>query len=142
MSQTDSSIQKRVEEHISQNGGSIRNKAALGALVKLIPSLGDGLHHALTAGDEAIADEYAKVQLDLLCELAQKIDAAISELISEANRRGVPFTEISGTINVSGEDTANVTGLDASSGREVTIKPGTVINVDGKNAANITGVKL
>lgn len=142
MSETDSVIQKRVAEQIASRGGGIRNMAALGALVKIIPGLGGGLHHALTAGDAAIADAKAQIQLDLLCELVEKIDAALSEIVEDAQARGVPFVEIAGTINVTGQDAKDITGLDASGGRAVSVKPGTIINVGGKGVTNITGVKV
>ncbi|MGH7870574.1 MAG: hypothetical protein ACREP9_23730, partial [Candidatus Dormibacteraceae bacterium] len=61
------------------------------------------------------------------CELVEKIDSALSEMISKAESQGASFVEISGGINVSGENVTNVTGLDASSGRAVMIQPGTIM---------------
>ena len=47
---------------------------------------------------------------------------------------------IDGEINVSGEDTENITGIDAA-GKTTVLKPGTIVNVSGKRAKNVTGVK-
>lgn len=137
-----SDIERLVSERISRQGGSIRNKAALGALIKIIPTFGEGLHHALTAGDEALKDQKLQLQLDLLCRLVEKIDCSISEMIEESQARGAGFVEIAGEINVSGEHVANVTGLDITPDRSATIKPGTVVNVEGTDAKNVTGVKI
>lgn len=136
------SIEKVVTAHIKKRGSTIRNKAALGALIKIIPEFGEGLYHALTAGDDAIAIEKQQIQLDMLCRLAEKIDQSISDMLAEAKAKGVGFVEIGGEVNVYGEYATNVTGLDISSGRSASIKPGTVINVEGNNALNITGVKI
>ena len=47
---------------------------------------------------------------------------------------------VDGKIRVSGEDTENITSIDAG-GRPTILKPGTVVDVAGKRAKNITGVK-
>jgi len=135
-------IEQAVAARIAKHGGSIRNKAALGALVKIIPTVGEALHHALTAGDEALKDEKHQLQLDLLCRLVERIDRAISEMLEESRSRGAGFVEINGQISVRGENVANVTGLEISPGRSATIKPGTVVNAEGTNATNVTGVKI
>ena len=136
------SIEKVVAAHIKKRGGTIRNKAALGALVKIIPEFGEGLYHAMTAGDAAIAAEKQQIQLDMVCRLAEKIDQSISDMLVEAKAKGAGFVEIGGEVNVRGEYATNVTGLDISSGRSASIKPGTIVNVEGSNALNITGVKI
>lgn len=138
----DSNIEKTIAEYIASNGGAIRNKAALGALVKIIPGFGEGLYHALTAGGEAVKEQKIQLQLDLLCQLVEKIDCSISEMLAEAKAQGADFIEVSGEINVCGENTQNITGVDIASGRSASIKPGTVVNVTGKNATHVTGVKV
>src|SRR5262245_11317703 len=109
-SHIESSIETRISRHLSERGRTIRNKAALGALVKIIPTVGEGLHHALTAGDDAIRDEKMRLQLDLLCELAEKIDGSISDMLAEAQSRGVALIEVAGDIAVRGEHADDVTG--------------------------------
>ncbi|RPA50665.1 hypothetical protein EGC79_11280 [Shewanella vesiculosa] len=142
MSNSCSSIDKVISDKLEKEGKSIRNKAAFGALVKLIPVVGDSLLHALTAGDKEVKAEKQEIQLDLLCKLVQKIDVCITEMLNDAQQKGAPFVEVSGTINVRGEGADNVTGIDVSSDRSVSFKPGTVVNVEGKNSKNITGVKI
>ncbi|MBS1767983.1 MAG: hypothetical protein JST05_11360 [Acidobacteria bacterium] len=139
-----SSIEQLVENQILQKGGSIRNKAALGALAKLIPTFGESLHHALTAGDGAIKGEKLQLQLDLLCRLAERIDSSISEILAEfeAKSKSAAPVEIGGTIAVHGENAVNITGLEVSAERSAIIKPGTIITADGRNATNITGLKI
>lgn len=135
-------IEHIIEDRLVKRGSTIRNKAALGALAKILPVVGEGLYHALTAGSAALKDEKRQLQLDLLCDLVQKIDASITEMLSKAKARGADFFEISGNVNVKGERAENVTGLDMTSGRSGTIKPGTVVNVEGRDVKNVTGVKI
>lgn len=135
-------IEQAVEREINKQGRSIRNKAALGALIKIIPSVGEALHHALTAGDSALKDEKVQLQLNLLCRLVEKIDSSITEMLEESKSRDAGFVEVNGQITVHGKNVANVTGLDIASGRSATIKPGTVIRVEATNATNVTGVKI
>lgn len=142
MSDSGSAIEDAISAKIEKEGRAIRNKAAFGALVKLIPIVGDSLLHALTAGDDAIKDVKQASQIDLLCELVQKIDDNITQMLDEAKAKGVPFVEVSGEIHARGEDAHSVIGLDMSSGRSATIKSGTVVTAEGKNVTNITGVKL
>jgi len=47
---------------------------------------------------------------------------------------------IDSEIIVSGEDTENITGIDAG-GKNTILKPGTKVKVTGKRAKNVTGVK-
>ncbi|MCK9201426.1 MAG: hypothetical protein M0P59_07960 [Gallionella sp.] len=135
-------IERAVISHISKLGGTIRNKAALGALVKIIPTVGEALHHALTAGDDALKDEKIQLQLDLLCCLVEKIDASITEMLEKSESLGAGFVEINGQITVRGDNVANVTGLEIGLGRSASINPGTVINVEATNAKSVTGVKI
>ena len=136
------SLEQRVSKELEKRGHRVRNLAALGALVKIIPVIGESLHHALTAGEDALQDEKHKIQMALLCDLAEKIDRGVSELLEAATSRGAPFVEVSGRIHVTGERSTNVTGLEISTDRSAVIKPGTVVTVQGADAVNITGVKI
>ncbi len=124
-----------------RRGRKIRNVAALGAIVKLIPVVGESLHHALTAGDSAIRDAHIDMQLELICTLIQNIDSAISQMHDDAAKQGVPFTEISGNISVKSLNVDTSIGLDASSGKTVILRPGTTISVDATNGTTAIGVK-
>lgn len=136
-----STIEDLVELEIQRKGGSIRNRAALGALLKIIPVGGDALHHSLTAGSSAEDAERNRIKLELLCQLAEKIDGAISTMIDDGNKRGIDFVEISGSISAQGTNAKNIVGLDIV-GRAAIIKPGTIVSVEGNNVQNITGVKI
>jgi len=136
-----STIEDLVELEIQRKGGSIRNRAALGALLKIIPVGGDALHYSLTAGSSAEDAERNRIKLELLCQLAEKIDGAISTMIDDGNKRGIDFVEISGSISAQGTNAKNIVGLDIV-GRAAIIKPGTIVSVEGNNVQNITGVKI
>jgi hypothetical protein len=132
----------RLEKNLAARGAKLRNKAALGAVVKLIPGVGTALHHALTAGDGAIADERLRLQLDFMTDLLLQIDRAIGEIGDRAAKEGLEWTEVAGTIQVrvsGGKDVAGVRILGES---PVNFAQGTVIDVQASNADVVTGLQI
>ena len=101
-------IEATIDRRLGEQGNSIRNRAAFGALIKLVPHFGESLHHALTAGDDAIRDEKIAMQLDYLCGLVQRIDAVITEVLEAAESKGLPIVEISGKVSVRARDRKSV----------------------------------
>ena len=59
---------------------------------------------------------------------------------NRASGANIGFLIIEGEINVYGENSLNITGIDAG-GKPTILKPGTSVKVSGKDAVNITGVK-
>jgi len=135
--------QETIEGELARRGSSIRNKAAFGALVAIIPVVGEGLNRSLTAGDEAIAAERLKLPMDLVIELLSRIDQAISDVGELATSRGATMVEVGGTIRVEVANAETAIGMQIQDGApSVTFQQGTVIDVKATNVDTAAGLVI
>lgn len=132
-----------LERRLEQRKTKVRNKAALGALVKIIPYVGTGLHHALTGGSSAESDERTRIELDLMAELLVRIDAAISEVGALAQNQGVEWTEVGGTIRLKSSGGESATGVHISEhSGQVRFQQGTEIDVETEDVRHSTSLHI
>jgi hypothetical protein len=102
--------------------------------------VGKALERSLTAGTEAIREETLHLQVELLCQLVEKIDGALSEYAAAGEAKGL-LSVVDGVISLRVDGASEVTGVEVS-GKGAQFKPGTIVTVDAKNVGTATGVKI
>lgn len=132
-----------IEQRLAARKTPVRNKATLGALVKLIPVVGDALHHALTSGDEAERDERIHLLVEAILELVVGIDNALTRLVDRFEAIGAQVTEVGGLIRLRTEGGETAIGLHvAPESGPVRFNPGSVIDVATRGTRSTTGLLI
>jgi len=137
-------LEKKIQDLVKQRRGEVialhTIKAMLGIFSDPIRTIGNLFFGA----KEAVEEEKHKIEQSIILELLCKIDADISEAVSEA-RKALPKESliVLGDIVAYGKDAESVTGVSISDNSgPVELKPGTKITARGENVRNITGLKI
>jgi hypothetical protein len=136
-------IQKTIELALEKRKTGVLNKNAINALFEALPSPMKALGKIFMGRDEAIQSEKQKIAQDIILDLLVNIDKAITQALEASRQKGVDWKVIAGDVEVYGEKTKEVIGMQiASNAGPVELKPGTHIKASGSQVERITGLKI
>lgn len=134
-------IEQAIQNQLMKRAKDIVNRNAFTALLSAV-GLGP-LAKIFLGREDALSEEEVKIKQDIVLDLLCRIDDAISDARTQASKRGIDLTVISGEIEAYGIDAEEVTGVDiGSSAGPTELKPGTHIKASGNRAKRVTGLKI
>jgi hypothetical protein len=136
-------VERKIEAELKKSKNRVVNRNALQALFGAYADPVSALGKIFLGRQDALDAERARIAQDIVLALLCKIDDVLTNAYTQANQAGLAWTIVSGRIEVHGEQTTNVVGVEISeSAGPVELKPGTHISANAKGANTVVGLKV
>ena len=136
-------VERKIEEEFKKSRNRVVNRNALQALFGAMADPVGALGEIFLGRQDALDAERARITQNIILALLCRIDDALTDAYARANQAGLAWTIVSGRIEVHGEQTTNVVGVDIpEDAGPVELKPGTHISANAKGANTVVGLKV